>query len=712
LEEEEFMLLEEAPIWHEEPIILNAIADAITVVGLDGTILQTNDAALHLFGVTRGEHVGKKIYDFIAEEDRRKAEKDLRHLLKKGTQSSRFKGLRKDGTTFPAEISASLLRTSSGEPYGAVGVIRDISSRMAVEEQIRRRSRELTALMKSSTRIIRSKDLRQRLKVIAEAIKGLGWRRVVISVRDENLEIVDLVAAGLTPEEVKVLLEKKSPGHVWRERLGPKVQRYKVGEFYYLPWMDRWVREYFWKVPSGTPPEEAIEHIAGVPSKISPEEMIDWHPQDTLYAPLRLPKGRVVGIISIDDPLDGRRPTKESLAPLELFVHQAAVAIENAQLINDLETARNQVKEYAEQLELKVEERTRALAESEKKYSTLVEHANDGVAIIQEDRLAFANKRLEEMTGYSREELIGKSFVKMIAESEVELVKSGYEKWLREKPVPTICEIKVLSKNGNIMSIEGNATVINYSGKPAALLILRDISERKKMEEKLLKAEKLAAIGELAASIGHDLRNPLTGISGAVYYLKMKLASKMDRRSREMLSLIEGDVEYSNKIVNDLLDFSREIHLQQTKAGIRSMVNEALAKIKIPTNIEILDLTKNLPKVLVDADQIKRVFENLVKNAIEAMPKGGKLKIKSEGVDESLKVTFQDTGIGIRPQNLQRLFTPLFTTKAKGVGLGLAICKRIVDAHKGTIYIRSKEGVGTCVTVTVPVGKKRKMKVK
>jgi PAS domain S-box-containing protein len=704
------MFLEEIPIWHEESSILNAIADAVTVIGLDGIILQTNDATLHLFGVTREEYIGKKVYNFIVEEDRRKAEKILQLVLRNGTYGSQFKGLRKDGTTFPAEIITSLLRTSSGKPYAVVGVIRNITSRMAVEEQIQRRSRELTALMKSSTKIIRTKDLRRRLKVIAEAIRGLGWRRVVISVRDENLEITDIVTAGLTRKEVKILLKKKSPGHVWRERLGLKVQRYRIGEFYYLPWQDHWVREYFWKVPSEAPPEEAIEYIAGVPSRISPEEMIDWHPQDTLYAPLRLPEGRIVGIISIDDPLDGRRPTRESLAPLELFVHQAAVAIENAQLIKDLETARNQVKEYAEQLELKVKERTRELVESEKKYSTLVEHANDGVVIIQDGNVSFINKRLEEMGGYSREERIGKPFLKMIPESEVELIKSRHEKRMKGKQVPAIYETKFLSKDGDVIPIEVNAAVIDYGGKPADLVMVRDISERKKMAEKLLRTEKLAAIGELAASVGHDLRNPLTGISGAVYYLKMKLASKMDRRSREMLDLIEGDVEYSNKIVNDLLDFSREIHLQLTKVSIKLMIEETLVKIKIPKKVEILDLTGNLPKVLVDADQIKRVFENLVRNAIEAMPKGGKLEIKSERVNGGLKVTFQDTGIGILPQNLQRLFTPLFTTKAKGVGLGLAICKRIINAHDGAINIKSKEGIGTCVTVKIPIEKKNKYK--
>ena len=430
-------------------------------------------------------------------------------------------------------------------------------------QEVEKRSGKLATLMKSSTEMMRTKDLRKRLKLIAETIKGLGWRRVVISDRDQDLEMIAMFTAGLTPEEVKILWTKKAPGHVWRERLGPKFQRFRIGEFYYLPWKDSWVRE----------------HLHGISSKTPPEKMIDWHPQDMLYAPLRLPgDGRIVGIISIDDPLDGRRPTKDSLGPLELFVHQAAVAIENARLIRDLEAARNKLKEYADQLELKVEERTR----------------------------------------------------------------------------------------------------------------------------ELMKAERLVTIGELATSVGHDLRNPLMGISGAVYYLKMKMASRMDEKSREMLGLIESDIKYSNKIVSDLLDFSGNIRLHPTKIGLKSLMEEILSKIEAPKKVQILDLTGDTPKVFVDVSQMMRAFGNLITNAIEAMPKGGKLEIKSEKTKNCLRITFKDTGLGITRKNLRKLFTPLFTTKAKGIGMGLAICKRIISVHGGSIDVESKEGAGTLVTVAIP----------
>jgi len=471
------------------------------------------------------------------------------------------------------EKDATLLQALASHAATAI-------SNLEKRREIEKRSNQLALLMKSSTKIISSTDLHQRLQTIAEAIRELGWRRVVLSVRDEKMEITnlkDIVTAGLTDKEIESLWKNKPLGEVWQERFGPDYERFKIGEFYYLPWSDPWVRR---KFSDGT-----------IPSKLSPEEMVDWDPQDLLYAPLHLADGRIVGILSVDDPLDGRRPTEESLAPLELFIHQAAVAIENAQLIHRLNEAKEQLKADAEQLELKVEDRTRELRQS---------------------------------------------------------------------------------------------------------------------QEKLLKAQKLAAIGELAGMVGHDLRNPLTGIAGATYYLKSKLASKADKKSREMLELIEKDIEYSNKIVNDLLEYSGEQQLELTKVSPKLVMKEALSLVKVPENITILDLTRSKPKIRIDAQKMKRVFVNIIKNSIDAMPEGGKLTITSKETNGNLEIAFVDTGTGMSKNVLEKLWTPLFTTKAKGMGLGLPICKRIVEAHESNISVKSTVGKGTIFTVVIPIRSKLK----
>jgi len=207
----------------------------------------------------------------------------------------------------------------------------------------------------------------------------------------------------------------------------------------------------------------------------------------------------------------------------------------------------------------------------------------------------------------------------------------------------------------------------------------------------------------MAAMVGHDLRNPLTGIASATYYLKTKLGSKIDPKIMEILELIEKDVEHSNNIITDLLEYSKEIRLWITETNLKFILKEALSLVKFPQNIQVLDSTKSKPKIKVDAEKMKRVFVNIIKNAVEAMPKGGKLTISSSESNGNLEVAFTDTGIGMPKDVLEKLWTPLFTTKAKGMGLGLPICKRVIEAHGGSISAESTVGKGTTFTVTIPI---------
>lgn len=441
--------------------------------------------------------------------------------------------------------------------------------------ELEQRTVQQASLMKSSAEMIHSIDLHQRLQAILDAVRGLGWGRVVISLVNENFEIVrpeDVVASGLSEEERMYLWSHRKSCGVWKERLGPQFERFKLGEFYYLPWSDSFVRK---KFSRGT-----------VLSHLSPEHMVDWNPDDLLYAPLRLADGRIVGIMSIDDPADGRRPTRESLAAFELFLYQAAVAIENARLIQQINQAKNEIEGYAGQLELKVEERTREL---------------------------FAAQNM------------------------------------------------------------------------------------------LLKAQRLAAIGELAGMVGHDLRNPLTGIAGATYYLKSKLINSSNDREKEMFETIEKSIAYSNKIINDLLDYSREIRLELCETEPKSLLTETLSLIQVPQKIEILDEMKNEPLIKVDKEKMNRVFTNLIRNAFDAMPDGGKLIARSKHQDGYVILTFSDTGIGMTEEVIKQLWTPLFTTKAKGMGFGLPICKRIIEAHGGKIAVESVKGKGSTFTMTLPL---------
>jgi signal transduction histidine kinase len=215
--------------------------------------------------------------------------------------------------------------------------------------------------------------------------------------------------------------------------------------------------------------------------------------------------------------------------------------------------------------------------------------------------------------------------------------------------------------------------------------------------------ERLKAIEQFAAMVGHDLRNPLTGISNATYYVRRKINSNLGPKVTEMLDIIDKDVEYANKIVNDLLEYSRAIKLELTESTPKLILKEALALVNVPANIPVMDFTEDQPKMKVDVDKMKRAFVNIIKNSFEAMPEGGKLTIESKKTGDKVEIAFTDTGAGIPKETLERLFTPLFTTKARGMGFGLAICKRIMEAHGGEISVESTVGEGTTFTLIIPI---------
>jgi len=207
--------------------------------------------------------------------------------------------------------------------------------------------------------------------------------------------------------------------------------------------------------------------------------------------------------------------------------------------------------------------------------------------------------------------------------------------------------------------------------------------------EKLKRAERFAAIGETAGMVGHDLRNPLTSIKNATYLLRKKQGSLMDEGGKEMLAVIDKSVEQANNIVSDLLDYSREIHLELKENSPKYLIDNAVLSLSIPNSVKILNQTQGLP-IRLDGAKMERVFVNLIKNAVEAMPEGGTLEIGSDQNSEAVKITFADTGSGMSEDVLAKIFTPLFTTKARGMGLGLPICKRIIEALEARSLCRAR----------------------
>lgn len=362
---------------------------------------------------------------------------------------------------------------------------------------------------------------------------------------------------------------------------------------------------------------------------------------------------------------------------------------------------------------------------------------NAAITIVNHDyRIMWANQRAKQVTGRKDLEnkhcyaVFGNSAeicpgcgVKKVLENGANIDRHDYhgnlgnqDYWLELIATP------IKDKDGNVV---------------AALEVAMDITERKRLQnklaeysqtledivqkrteqlrqtqEELVKSERLAAIGELAGMIGHDLRNPLTGIKNATYYLQKKGSLASETQVKEMLQTIDKCVNYSNKVINDLLDYSREIHVDPLECSLRQLMAEAFTILEVPSNVQVSNNLPDNPRLTVDPDKIQRVFVNLTKNAIDALPNGGTIKVEGKIVTDNIKISFTDNGVGISNEILPKLFSPLFTTKAQGMGFGLAICKRIVEAHGGTISVSTIRGKGTTFVLTLPLKYEGKLEVK
>ncbi len=354
----------------------------------------------------------------------------------------------------------------------------------------------------------------------------------------------------------------------------------------------------------------------------------------------------------------------------------------------------------------------------------LIESSLDPLFTISQDgKIMDVNNETEVVTGFSRNQLVGNYFSDYFTEPEK--ARDVYKKVLGEGFVRDY-PLTIKHINGKTVDVMYNATVYrNEKGEFQGILaVARDISDIKKTEEELLnkclelkeqadelhktqdqmvRAERLAAIGQLASSVAHELRNPLGVMKNVIYYLKMMEIVKDNKEISDNLDMISSEIEHSNQIISDLLGFAKIKSSILINQNINLMILGVLKKMVKPPNVKIITkLDKNLPKISVDQLQLDQIFNNLSSNAIQAMDRGGTLTIETLMEDNCIKIIFADTGSGITKENMDKIFEPLFSTKACGTGLGLSIVKLLVEKHNGKIEVESETGKGARFIITLP----------
>ena len=343
--------------------------------------------------------------------------------------------------------------------------------------------------------------------------------------------------------------------------------------------------------------------------------------------------------------------------------------------------------------------------------SSAVEQSPSSVVITDTDgKIIYVNPKFCRVSGYTAEEVINKN--PRILNSGIQTKMFYKELW------DTIIEGKEWSgefqnrkKNGQIYWESALISPIkNSTGEITHFLAVKeDITEKKRTQASLEQSSKLAAIGELAAGVAHEINNPLTNIIGYSRILSREIGS--DSRYAEYLEGINEDAQRAHKIIGNLLSFAREAPLDVQPSNINELLDKVINqidKVKSPPDITLKNhYQENLPEIYIDQNQIQQVFINLINNAFHSMPDGGELFITTSLDKEGdlLNIEFKDTGIGIEEEKLGKVFNPFFTTKdvGKGTGLGLSISYGIIKAHEGSISLESEVGKGTLFTVSLPI---------
>ncbi|MEH7886753.1 ATP-binding protein, partial [Bacillus sp. JJ1609] len=266
-------------------------------------------------------------------------------------------------------------------------------------------------------------------------------------------------------------------------------------------------------------------------------------------------------------------------------------------------------------------------------------------------------------------------------------------------------EIRNRAKDGSYYWVDTTIVpFLNENGKPYQYLAIRnDITEKKKSEEMLHRQDKLAAVGQLAAGVAHEIRNPLTSMKGYAEFLQM---DEQDPQRQEFLEIILDEIDRVNNIVEEFMVLAKPKAVELEEKNIIPIVQNVVSMLKFEArkrNVKLeFDADEDIVQIECDENRLKQVFLNFIKNGIEAMPDGGDLRVTTEIQDENVLISIKDTGVGIPPDTLKKIGEPFYTTKKNGNGLGLMVSFKIIESHNGKVYIESEQNKGTTFKILLP----------
>jgi PAS domain S-box-containing protein len=669
--------------------LLNLTHGAILVRDMDDRIVFWNQGAEEMYGWTANEALGKVSHELLRTQFPTSLSGVEAEIARSGRWEGELTHYTRDGRPIVVMSRWALKRESDGAPKATLEINYDITKRKRAEEKLREAHDKLAKQLEQRTAAL-ANEVTERRQKEAEIGERVRQQAVVVQIGQRALageelsalmeDACRLVATTLNVEFCKIL-ELLPDGRALRLRAG-------------IGWKERLVGRA--TVESGVQSQAGYTLLANEPVIAE-----DLRVERRFSAPPLLREHGIVSGMSVV--IRG----KDRLFGV-LGAHTKSPRIFTGDDVHFLKGVANVLSEAI--VRKKAEQEIRRAAGW---LQSLIATTQDGVVSIdRRGRIALFNPAAERIFGFRAADIQGQKVNVLMAEPYATEHDSYIERYERTGEAHAIGRIRTVTakrKNGELFPIELSVTKVADDEDFQYAAFIRDISEKSRLQEQIVENERLAAIGSTAAKIGHELANPLNGMSLTIQLLEQHLGripgSGTDGRITTTVNRLKNEISRLTVLLENFRSLSRREKFDFRPAVLAALVGEAI-EIEMPSyarqGIEVECSLAGLPTVAADVDKMKQVIVNLVKNAAEAMPGGGKISIRGSAAADKVILEISDTGTGIPPG--VDIFEPFFTTKPRGTGIGLPLVRQIVHAHKGSISYKSEHGKGTTFVIVLPTG--------
>ncbi|MBI4822868.1 MAG: PAS domain S-box protein [Nitrospirae bacterium] len=663
-----------------ESLIENS-ADAIVISDINGIITSWNPAAENIYGFSDAEVMGRFL-PFVPESIVESEKGNIEKIKKGEVLNLETIRLRKDGRLIEVSLTLSPIKDIGGGVIGISGISRDISERKRIEKELIRRNQELSRLFFISSAMRGTLELDRLLRMVLTAVTmsdGLGFNRAILFLLDEVTGKLrgEMGVGPATVGEAWSTWERLS---VEKRTLAELMSDIDVGPLRKDSFMDRLsvgleisLAEDTILVKSAK--EKIPYNVTDVKADPKADTILIQQLGTFAYAVVPLvSRDKVIGVLWVDNLFNRRPISDEDMKFLTGFSNQVASAIEGARLFQQV---------------------SRTEAELENIFRSI----SDMVYFVDKDyTLRRINEAVSKRVQRQQEEIIGKKCYEVFHGLNEPWSQCPHHKTV-ETLLPHIEEIEDPYLKGTFLT--STSPIFDTERKFIGTVhIVRDITELKELRERLASTERMAALGEVAAKVAHEIRNPLVSVGG----FAKRLEGKLDGNLQEYASIISKEVSRLEGILQEILGFVRETRISRRIVNINGLLEEIIGlmgpEFSEKGNSLIKEFSEQEIMTLTDADRMKEALMNILTNANYATD-GGTITVRTYKDSGKAVIEVLDTGCGIKEEDIGKIFDPFFTTRPTGTGLGLAIARRIVEEHGGKITVQSKWGGGSKFSINL-----------